>query len=278
MCLAALPLHGRAAEPHTVELPHQGAQSSLIYRYSLALLDMALKAGGWKGAMREHPHRRGEDLQQGVWAREMAAGTPGYDVCWFMTSADRERRLNAVRVPMYRGLFGWRLLLIAQGQQARFSALRGAQDWRQLSLVQGRDWPDTDILRANGLRVSGPDRYDTMLDWLRQGRVDAFPRAVVEAFVEAETQAGVTVESQWAVHYPTALYFFVNRSRPALLATLRQGMEALVANGQLRHLFEAHFAALLARADLGNRRVLRLRNPLLPAGTPLDRSALWWQP
>lgn len=261
-----------------MEVPHQGAQSSLIYRYSLALLDLALKAGGWRGAMREHPHRPGEDLQQGVWAREMARGTPGYDVCWFMTSADRERRLNAVRVPMYRGLFGWRLLLVAQGQQARFSALRGAQDWRQLSLVQGRDWPDTDILRANGLKVSGPDRYETMLDWLRQGRVDAFPRAVVEAYVEAETHPGLAVESQWALHYPTALYFFVNRNRPVLLARLRQGMEALVDNGQLQHLFESHFAPLLARADLGRRRVLRLRNPLLPLGTPLDRSALWWRP
>jgi len=267
-----------AVEPPTVEVPHQGAQSSLIYRYSLELLDAALKAGGWRGELREHAHAAGEELHQGVWAREMALGTPGFDVCWFMTNADRERRLHAVRVPMYRGLFGWRLLLVAKGQQARFAGLRGAQDWRQVGLVQGQDWPDTDILRANGLRVSTPARFDTMLDWLRQGRVDAFPRAVVEAFVEAEAHPGVEVESQWALHYPAALYFFVNRRRPLLLAALRQGMEFLVVSGRLQQMFDARFAPLLARAELGRRRVLRLRNPMLPAGTPVDRSALWWAP
>lgn len=267
-----------SAEPPTVTVPHQGAQSTLIYRYSLELLHAALKQGGWRGEVRERTHAPGEELHQGVWAREMALGTPDFGVCWFMTSADRERRLPAVRVPMYRGLFGWRLLVVAQGQQARFAGLRGAQDWRQVGLVQGPDWPDTEILRANGLRVSTPERYGTMLDWLRQGRVDAFPRAVVEAFVEAETHPGLAVEAQWAFHYPTALYFFVNRRRPALLAALQKGMETLVLTARLQQMFEARFSPLLARADLGGRRVLRLRNPLLPAGTPLGRSALWWTP
>jgi hypothetical protein len=261
-----------------VEVPHQGQQSGLIYRYSVDLLEAALKAGGWQGVLRERSHRHGEELNQGHWAKEMARGTAGYDVCWFMTSADRERRLNAVRVPMYQGLFGWRLLLTAKGTQARFSRLRGMADWRQIGLVQGPDWPDTEILRANGLRVSTPERYDTMLEWLRQGRVDAFPRAVVEAFVEAQAHPGIEVEPLWALHYPTALYFFVNRGRPALLATLRQGMEALASSGRLRQLFEARFATVLASADLGKRRILRLNNPLLPLGTPLKRSELWWEP
>jgi len=53
-------------------------------------------------------------------------------------------------------------------------------------------------------------------------------------------------------------------------------MEALVVDGTFERLSRQLFGDLVRRHRIDQRRVLRLRNPLLPPATPLDRKALWW--
>ena len=43
-------------------------------------------------------------------------------------------------------------------------------------------------------------------------------------------------------------------------------------------LFLKHFHDAITRADLGNRQVIELKNPLLPSDTPLTQSELWFNP
>jgi len=53
-------------------------------------------------------------------------------------------------------------------------------------------------------------------------------------------------------------------------------MEIALADGSFDHLFDQHFAVPLARAQLTQRTVIELTNPLLPAATPLQRGELWF--
>ena len=50
------------------------------------------------------------------------------------TARAREQGLRAVPVPLYGGLYGWRLLLIRKGEAARFAGLRTPR-WRQRLLA-----------------------------------------------------------------------------------------------------------------------------------------------
>jgi ABC-type amino acid transport substrate-binding protein len=210
---------------------------------------------------------------------ELAAGR-AVDVLWTMTSQARERELLPVRIPLDMGLIGWRLLLIRRSDAARFGAIRQVADLQALDALQGHDWPDSDILRANHYRVQTASDYAGMFKMLESGRVDYFPRAVFEVWNEAAAFAGqgLMVAPGLALHYPSAFYFFVNKSNTALAAAIQRGLESLLADGSYVRLFQEYFGDMAARSTLGARRVFELRNPLLSAATLLSRKELWYRP
>jgi ABC-type amino acid transport substrate-binding protein len=123
-------------------------------------------------------------------------------------------------------------------------------------------------------------RYTDIFLKLAGGRIDYFPRSVQEIWTELGTHvdSGFAVEPSIALHYPAAMYFFVNRNNAALANDIRQGLERALADGTFEALFQRHFGPALKRAALDKRQVFELGNPLLPAETPLANRRLWWRP
>jgi hypothetical protein len=46
----------------------------------------------------------------------------------------------------------------------------------------------------------------------------------------------------------------------------------------MQQLFLQHFSSAIQQADLKSRTVIQLNNPILPAQTPLQNKALWFDP
>jgi len=243
--------------------------------YPIELLALALRKANKAYELVPHPVfmlqvRQIVELEQGK----------GLDVMWTMTSVEREKKLLPIRIPIDRGLLGWRLLLVRTQSLPKFAALTSADQLKQLRAGQGFDWPDTEILKHAGFDVDESVRYGELFLKLARGRIDYFPRSVWEIWGElaVRSDAGFAVEPSLALHYPTATYFFVNRNNTALAADITRGLEAALADGSFETLFQRHFGAVLKRAALGKRQVLELTNPLLPPETPLANRRLWYQP
>jgi hypothetical protein len=202
------------------------------------------------------------------------------DVLWTMSSRRREAELLPVRIPLDMGLIGWRLLLIRRSDAARFDAIRSPAALQQLAALQGHDWPDTDILRANGYRVETGSDYAGMFKMLSSSRADYFPRSVFEVWNELDAfhWNDLMVAPGLALHYPSAFYFFVRKSNPALAESIQSGLERMLADGSYARVFNDYFGEVLRRSALPLRRIFELNNPLLPAATPLARRELWFQP
>ncbi|WP_326537619.1 substrate-binding periplasmic protein [Pseudorhodoferax sp.] len=211
--------------------------------------------------------------------RELAADSGLIDLLWTVTSREREQALRPVRIPIFRGLYGWRLLLVRRGDSARFAALRSLADLQPLRLLQGADWPDTRVLRDNGLRVETAQSFESLFKMLQAARGDAFPRGVTEiGWEQSQRSDRFEVEPALALHYPSAEYYFVSQRNLALAELLERGLERMQASGEHEELLlDIHGEALRA-ARLHERRVLSLRNAELPEATPLQRRALWWRP
>lgn len=201
-------------------------------------------------------------------------------VMWGMTSNERERRLKPVRIPIYRGLIGWRVLLYG-AEAEKLSTVRNLQDLQRFSFGQRHDWPDTPILRSNGLNVVTSQDYKGLFGMLSAGRFDLFPREVVVAWREQalSRQDGLDlkVDNRLLLHYPTAFYFFTSRSRIDLAADIERGLEAMIADGSFKRLFDQYHGGVLRQANLANRIIIELENPDLPPETPLARKELWFQ-
>ena len=51
----------------------------------------------------------------------------------FAPDEERERTLLAIHVPLAKGLLGWRVCLIRQGDEGRFANIRSLTDWQQVN-------------------------------------------------------------------------------------------------------------------------------------------------
>ncbi len=244
-------------------------------RYPVQLLTLALRKAHADYALKPHAV-----FMLQVRAMREVEQQSGLDIVWTMTSREREQSLLPVRIPIDRGLLGWRLLLVRPVEAPLFADVRSLGQLKDLRGGQGADWPDTTILRDAGLAIDESARYGDLFQKLAAGRIDYFPRSVQEIWGELDNHKadGFAIEPTLALHYPTAMYFFVNKQRTDLAADIRKGLDIALKDGSFEALFRQNFGAILARAQLDKRRVLEMRNPLLPAETPLGDARLWYRP
>lgn len=265
-----------AAPTAKVVYPRYPRGQDPLHSYATDLLALALQRAGRP----EHLEPAREVMSQSRALLEMSRPRPPLDVFWTMTSREREQRLLPVRLPLERGLLGWRVPLVRRADLARFAQVQRLRDLAALTAVQMHDWPDTQILRANGLPVETSTQYEALFAMLARGRADYFPRSLIEASAEAQAHAelDLVVEPTLLLFYRAPVYFFVTPSRPDLAADLQRGLELALADGGQERLFRQYFGGLLEHHRTMSRRLMPLHNPELTADTPLDRKALWLLP
>lgn len=265
-----VPLAGRC---DVIRYPHAESDSDSRQDYPLQLLKLALSKAGGNHTLAPSKVR----MQQGRAARELEDGQD-IDVMWTMTSKEREAHLLPIRIPIYKGLIGWRIGLVREADADRFASVHNLADLRAIRLGQGHDWPDTDILRSNGLSVYGVDDYESLFRMLQQGRFDFFPRSVLEIWQERDRHAsqGLVIEPHLLLRYPAVAYYFVNRRNTALARLIERGLERALADGSFERLFLKFYGPLLEAAHIDQRTVIDLTNPLLPVDTPLNRDVFWY--
>jgi hypothetical protein len=273
LLLCFTPLH--ALERLNYPLHSEGVDPEA---YALALLKAALERS--PGRYELHPTPKPMAQSRALLAIEH--DSQSVQVMWTMTTREREERLLPIRIPIYRGLIGWRVLLQRPANAEQLAQVQTLQQLQGFSFGQRHDWPDTEILRANGLKVVTSQNYPGLFQMLAAGRFDLFPREVVVAWQEQalakERGLDLSVDPYLLLHYPSAFYFFTSRKRPDLAADIERGLEAMLADGSFQRLFEQYHGDTLRQAKLHTRRIIELQNPDLPPATPFSRKELWFQP
>lgn len=202
----------------------------------------------------------------------------GIDVVWTMTSNERENQLLPIRIPLYKGLIGWRLFLIKADNQVKFNSITNLAGLSQLIAGQGHDWPDTYIFNESGISVVSSPYYEGLFEMLAKNRFDYFPRSIVEIWGELDVrpELNLVVEKYILLRYPTAIYFFVNINDQQLANDIERGLNIAIEDGTFDSLFFEYNNDAINKASLSQRTIIDLPNPLLPPLTPLNNEALWF--
>ena len=195
------------------------------------------------------------------------------DVAYLPTSREREVRFRAIKIPIMRGLLGYRLLMIHKDARSQFERVKSLKQLReQTSVGFGTHWADADILRHNRLSLVTNSVYANLFKMLDRRRFDYFPRGLHEAWQElaqfSPQYPALMIEPHLALYYPLPVYFFVHRDNAALAERLERGLRVAMADGSFRQLFDKHFQQVLQMATLEQRQVIALENPEIP--TPTD--------
>jgi len=234
------------------------------------ILQLALSKGAPEVTIRMVPE---EGQLAGTCGERLLQGN--LDVQWCGTQHSNESRLLPVRIPLFKGLLGYRILMIRKGEQHRFDGIRSQSQLKQLMAGQGYAWGDRLILEANGLPVTSGASYAELYSMLQRGVIDYFPRALHEPWGELEQYAEnePEVEQNLLLIYPYAMYFYVAPDNKQLHDQLYHGLDRAIEDGSFDALFynDPIIRTMLARASVGKRTILRLLNPYLDPSTPFYR-------
>lgn len=269
----SLAVSANATKVYTYPVPESFNDSRQQYPIHLLEYCAAKSNGEWQVQQSKLHMQQGRAIKQ-------LQSAQGIDIIWTVTTLFREEGLQPIRVPIDRGLLGWRLLMINPAQEARFNAINQASELQALTAGQGHDWPDTSILRFNNYKVLGNASYEGLFDMVNLQHIDYFPRGVSEIFVEIDARKNkqLTFASGLALNYPTALYFFVNPQDALLKTRLTDCLTEAADSGTLKKMFYEHYGNDIAKADLKHKIIFTLANPLLSQETPINNKQWWFSP
>ena len=197
------------------------------------------------------------------------------------STRDREESMIPVRIPILKGLLGYRVCLIHADTQSACSRVQTLEDLKSFKVGQGLGWRDTEVFKHNGIHVETSPDYEGLFAMLNGKRFDLFSRGITEIPAEfaerKERFPTMRIETDLLLYYPWPVYFFTIRNDAGrqLAERIGRGLDQLRASGEFDALFNRYYKGTMGDLHLKERRLIRMENPNLPAETPLDRKELW---
>jgi hypothetical protein len=243
--------------------------------YAIKMIELALKKIDRKYQLQV----TNEDLTQAK-IREEVKSHGQLDISWGSSNAEVETILRPVRIPLFKGLLGHRIFLINKASQDKFNKVETLDDLKKFTFGQGKTWADTRILEANGFKLVKVNKTLNIFYMTDGGRFDAFPRGVMEPFNELKKYSNLpdlSVENSIMLVYKMPFYLFVAPDNADLAKDLELGLNKAIADGSFDEVFynDPRVKDVFVKANMKNRKVFYLENPLLSKETPIDRKELW---
>jgi hypothetical protein len=252
------------------------------YAYHWEILRTALeRTTGTYGPFSLTPARPMTESRQTF---ELKNATGNITVMYLGATAELEKDLVPVRIPVDKNLGGYNVFLIRKTEELRFKDLRTLDDLRAFSYGLGLGWEDVGILRSNGFRVVTGSSYDGLFEMLLNRRFDIFLRGAVEVVGEYDQRRsempGLAIEERVILYYPLPMYFWFSRTVVGehLAQRAREGMMAMIDDGTYDRIFMEYEGSKIDRLKLGTRRIFRISNPNLTPETPFWDKRLWFDP
>ncbi len=252
----------------TIRYRQTSKHSASHHIYPVELLNLALSY-----APEPFSIKPSDNLMTQNRAFKQLADAKDIEVLWPITSKAREAEIMPIRIPIYKGLIGWKLFLSTQEWLSDIPNKRlSLEELQKTVIIQGHDSPDTEILKYNQFNVQNGSDYAGLFSILALDRAELFPLSIIEVWDELDTHAdtNIRLEMHNLISYPTATYFFVSPENSALAKVIENGLLQAHADGRFDELFNAHFREIIAKSNLTSRQHYRLMNPLLPEETPLE--------
>lgn len=204
------------------------------------------------------------------------------DLIWSSAASEAEKVLVPIRIPIFKGLLGYRIFVIRNNEQERFDGITSLEQLKNFYAGQGAFWGDTKVLEAVDLNVIKVTQARNLWQMLNKKRFDYLPIAVNEPWkdLEIRPELELTVEKNILLMYPSALYFYTHTENNKLRDLISTGMKAALADGSYdRILGQSRMIELTKKyANLPNRKVILIENKHFHDNTPKENIQYWLTP
>lgn len=203
------------------------------------------------------------------------------NVAYMGTSKEFEKRLRPIRIPVFRGLIGYRILMIRKADQTAFSAVTRFEDVTNFSIGLGIKWSDVEIMEKAGLKIVQVP-YGSLFKALQAGRFDAISRAAYEIEPELrivrKNYPDLAAEQSLILAFRQASFFFVAKKNKRLAEAIETGLLNAYEDGSFMALFNSSPVVKRAREILHEkeRRLFWFKNISLSEETRNIPARFWF--
>lgn len=180
--------------------------------------------------------------------------------------------LTYINFPVELGILGHRICFVNPKIKEDLKKVTSVEQLKKYSMGQGIGWIDTNILRANGFRVSEIPSYPGLFKMTAAGRVDLFCRGANEIKGEYEAFKYITeltYDETFALTYALPRFYYTNSENTLLIARVQEGLVTSYKDGSLKNLWLKYQTANLDFVKLHQRKMFTLTNPFI-ADLPKD--------
>lgn len=184
------------------------------------------------------------------------------DVIVSGVEAHRETQAYPIYIPLDRGLLGFRVCLIQNGNSEQFNSLSTAIEFQEhnISIFVNSAWPDNHIYRENGFNVEGFKNVPELTNALSKVGNACFSRSLIEIDSDALRFSELDIEPNIAFIYPLADIVYVNKSNKQLQMALEFGLKKAVSDQSFFRLFNKHYEEVLQKHSFYFRKMFLMRN------------------
>ena len=198
------------------------------------------------------------------------------DLIWTATSRSLQERFKPVKIPLYRGLLGYRLCMINDHNRDLLKGVKSMEALKPLTFGLGEGWSDIGVFQSAGLKVKIMD-YEQLFQAVHNRTIDCAPRAIFEAFPEQYNQRyrylyKLYVDRYLMIRYIMPFYFFTRKDDDITFNLLHQGLTKAIMNGRYQNAVKKNPSLRMAirKIQRNKRRVITIPNALLPDDVPKD--------
>lgn len=250
------------AEPYQFTV-HSGEH----LEFARELCRAALAAAGMEASFTYFPPAQNKRLYAELASGNLAIAfvPPDEDT----STLEKQGLIRALRVPLERGLLGYRICLVRDEDAALLGNVRSAEDLKKIRIGQGIGWGDLAVYRNAGIDVvEAPfNSVSDPVKALASGHFDALPLGVNEyqLFLQAYNKeaSGITADRHIVISYPWFRYVWVStaaKDSKLLFEALDKGFRIIAANGEFVAIYEKYKDAE-PRKHLVGRRTIHLQSP-----------------
>jgi hypothetical protein len=206
---------------------------------------------------------------------KMIANKQAVDVIAGSSTRDRESKLRPIRIPLLKGMNGWRIPLVMS--QDLLKGVKKLNDLQRFKAGQLHSWSDTKILASNRLPIVPGSDYSGLFDMLKNNRFDYFPRSVLEISGEHSRvkKMGIKIDNNIIIKYPSAYYFYVNKQNSTLAHDIEYGLKESLKDGSFDKIFAQYYNHALEVLSSHHRTSIMLKNPLIsPCAAMKDSTSI----
>ena len=102
------------------------------------------------------------------------------NVLWAFPTEQLEQDALPIRIPIRKGLLGYRILLIRKQDREKFAKIATLEDLKRLTCGRGLGWKDVEIFKANGFPMVLGNNYEGLFQMLVDERFDYFDRGFMK--------------------------------------------------------------------------------------------------